>query len=136
MNPILYFPQDPREQPKPLTGSGRYYARLSQTESIPAAVGGGFQLVWIFEGIDAQWFDANPEPPDAADWIEYYDRIPLFILELLLQPNQLGQFGPFKTIQSADDEDDEPEDWFSIMLSPTEGRVLGEAEIPIYIYSN
>jgi hypothetical protein len=136
MNPILYFPKHPGEQPKPLAGSGRYYARLSQTETIPAPIPGGLLAVWIFEALDAQWFEQNPEPPSEDNWIDYYDRVPLFILELLVESAQIGQFEVFKTIHAADNDDDEPDEWFSITASPTEGRLLAEGETPVFIYSN
>jgi hypothetical protein len=136
MNPILYFTRNDREQPKPFAGSGRYYARLSQTETIPAPIPGGLLAAWIFEAFDAQWFEQNPEPPGANNWIEYYDRVPLFVLEILVESAQFGRFDAFKTIHIADDDGDEPDDWFSIMAAPTEGRTLGEGETPVFIYSN
>lgn len=136
MNHILYFPKDPREQLKPFAGSGRYYARLSQTETIPAPVPGGVLAAWQFEGFDAEWFNQNPEPPSPVNWIEYYERAPLFVLEVFVEPAQFGRFDAFETIHAADDEGDEPDEWFSITASPTEGRVLGEGETPVFIYSN
>jgi hypothetical protein len=136
MNPILYFPKSPDEQLKPSAGSGRYYARLSQTETIPAPVSGGLLAAWIFEAFDAQWFDQNLELPSASDWIEYYERVPVFVLELLVDAGQSGHFGEFKTIQSFDKDENEPEEWFSITAIPTEGRALGEGETPVFIYSN
>jgi hypothetical protein len=136
MNHILHFPEDPREQPEPFVGSGRYYALLSQTETIPAPIPGGLLAAWIFEAFDAQWFEQNPEPPSPDNWIGYYERVPLFVLEMLVEPAQFGRFDAFKTIHAADDEGDEPDEWFSIMAGPTEGRVLGEGETPVFIYSN
>jgi hypothetical protein len=55
---------------------------------------------------------------------------------MVVKPYQFGQYDAFKTIQSADNEDYEPGDWFLITVSLTEGRVPIEGEIPIFIYSN
>jgi hypothetical protein len=136
MNPLLKF--DRFERPEMTMGSGRYYARLSQTESVPAAVSGGVVGTWLFEAFDAVWFDENPGPEIAAELAEYYERAALFLLELHTEQPLLrvGWLRVLESVEKAAQEDDEIEEWFVFETAPSAGRMLGEGELPLTIYFN
>src|ERR1700678_3347360 len=107
MNSIFYLPKEGNERIETHTGSGGYYARLSQTDTIPAPIPGGIYAIWMLEAFDAEWFDDNPEPSTLSDWTEYYERARLFILEMIVDPAQFGRFDGFKTIAQADSKGEE-----------------------------
>jgi hypothetical protein len=117
-------------------GSGRYYARFSQSEVFPAPVEGGIAYTWLFEAFDANWFDDQPEPVN-TDFLEsYYERAELFVLELHIQPMEVGRFEPLPSLEKEALGDDEGEEWLIFEASPLEGRTLGEGELALTVYSN
>jgi hypothetical protein len=137
MNRILQAPETPDQKLEPTLGSGRYYARFSQRESNLSSVTGGSQGVWLFEAFDADWFDKNLEPQGSGSWIDYYEKAFLFVLEIIVVPSQLGPNDVFSRINDGEKDDDELNEWFLIIVSPTEpGHVFGEGETPIFVYSN
>lgn len=136
MNPLLQFlTKLPYKLERPF-GSERFYARLSQTETVPAPEKGGSRATWLFEAFDAQWFDEHLESFEESTWTAFYDTARLFVLEMHISISQLHRFDAFRTIHESDSEGNEPEDWFSIAVNPLVGRELAEGELPITIYPN
>jgi hypothetical protein len=96
--------------------------------------------MWLFEAFDAEWFDENAEPEtpaEVADVAEYYERAALYLLELHVQPMHLRWFPALESVEkAAAQENDEIEEWFVFEAASSAGRMLGEGELPLTIYSN
>jgi hypothetical protein len=134
MNPLLKYSKDFR--PELPMGSGRFYARLSQSEVVPAAVPGGTIGMLFFEAFDGQWFDNHSVPESPDELADYYERAALFVLQAYFHPSRIGMFPALGHSAKMAFEDDEPDDWFVFETAPTEGRTLSENELPLTVYAN
>jgi hypothetical protein len=117
-------------------GSGRYYARLSQTETLPAPEFRQTSFIWLLEAFDARWFDQNPGRHEREELRDFYESAELFVLEMHVPAPELHRFAELEIIAKADGEGIEPNDWFSIQVRSLRGRALGEGEIGVVVYSN
>jgi hypothetical protein len=136
MNAILIPPKTSPERAPENYGSGRYYARFSQTERLSDTPGELYPAIWILEAFDRDWFDANQLPsfPDALE--DYYSRAELYVLELRIESVMVSPVSKLAAIHTADVDEAEPDDWFVIQAAPLGGRVPNEGEIPMTIYPN
>ena len=133
MNRILLPPQV--EGPQPTTGSGRYYARFSQSESFRGP-GFGESRLWLFEAFDAGWFDEQERIAD-IDFQRFYEQAQLFVLELHVPESQLPRLGELESLAKAEDgDDDDPDAWFSIQVQPLAARPLVEDDLVVVVYFN
>ncbi len=136
INPALCLPGRDFPESSFNQGSGRYYARLSQVESLSEDPEVGYPAVWVFEAFDAQWFDQNPLPASPEGLGDYYVRARLFVLEVTVHFPRHPLLQSLKPVVHAADADDEPTDWFAFQTTPVGGRALTEGEIPLTIYPN
>lgn len=134
MNPLLKYSKE--LLPERPMGSGRFYARLSQSEFITPPERDGTIGSLLFEAFDGDWFDKNPVPESPKELADYYDHAALFVLQLHIHPRHIRMFSALEYAAKMAEEDDEPEDWFVFESSPTKGRTLGESELPLTVYAN
>ena len=117
-------------------GSGRYYARFSQAETLSERRGELYPAVWLFEAFDAAWFDRNQRRASLDDVAEYYHYAKLFVLEILVKSPKARPLRGLAAVAASDTENAEPEDWFIIQATPLNGRALNEGEVSVIIYPN
>jgi len=116
-------------------GSGRYYARFSQGETVPAPNEDGLTNYWLFEAFDAEWFDKNSPPETPTQ--DYYDVARLFVLETQLKQRDFNNFPALQRINRVGDDPDENDEWVTFWAQPrTAGEQVEEGQIPLTIYSN
>jgi hypothetical protein len=136
MNPFL-IPPEPKGQKLELNpGSGRYYARFSQAETLSERRGELYPAVWLFEAFDAAWFDRNQRPALLDDVAEYYHNAKLFVLEITVKSPKARPVGGLAAVAASDADNAEPEDWFIIQAIPLDGRALNDGEVSVVIYPN
>ena len=104
MNPLLMFPEEPTDKPEFDIGSGRYYARLSQTESI-FKDDQSVSRIWLFDGFDADGFDEHSLPESEEGLADYYEKARLFVLEIKSKDSLAEKFHDFGVIEQADKEE-------------------------------
>lgn len=136
MNALLIPPKTPTETPPANFGSGRYYARFSQSERIGETEATLYPALWIFEAFDQVWFGQNPPPAAGDGLVEYYDRAELFVLELRIETGNASPVVTMPGIPAAEAEEAEPEDWFSLVAEPLRGKEPRPNEIRLTIYPN
>jgi hypothetical protein len=136
VNAFLKYPRQAGEVPQPYFGSGRYYLRLSQVESVPAPEPGGSRSIWLMEGFDAQWFEQNSEVLKGDGWLDYYELAELFVLEIHVPRGPGWSFLPFGILHAAEAEDSEPDEWFLLEAERLNGGAPREDQIRLLIYSN
>lgn len=101
MNPLIKYSKE--MSVKEPIGSGRFYARLSQSELLPAPVPGGIERVLLFDAFDSQWFANNPPPDSSEKLAEYYDAAPLFLLVARVLPSHTKLFAKLEDVVKASD---------------------------------
>jgi hypothetical protein len=136
MNAILIPPKTSPETAPENYGSGRYYARFSQTERLSDTPGELYPAIWVFEAFDRDWFEANQLPSSPNGLEGYYNRPELYVLELRIESVMVWPVAGLAAIHAADVDDAEPNDWFVLQAAPLGGRVPNEGEIPMTIYPN
>jgi hypothetical protein len=134
MNPLLKYSKE-FQKGLPL-GSGRYYARLSQSEFVQAPGARENIPNLLFEAFDAQWFDEHPAPESPSELADYYNTALLVVLQAHVLPSHERKFSAMEYAVKMGSEDEEPDDWFVIDAFPSQGRKIGEDELPLTIYTN
>lgn len=134
MNPLLKYSKEHLLPEQPI-GSGYYYARFSQSEFVPTPETGEIFGIWFFEAFDGEWFDRH-RTPETDELADYYDNAALFVLQARVLPIHLRIFPAFAQVEKAAFEEEDSEEWFVFEAFPNEGRILGEGELPLTIYSN
>ena len=113
-------------------GSGRYYARFNQGETVPAPNEDGLTNYWLFEAFDAEWFDKNSPPETPTE--DYYDVARLFVLETQLKQRDFNNFQALQRINRVGDDPDENDEWVTFWAQPrTAGEQVEEGQIPLTI---
>lgn len=136
MNTFLQLPTSKPEKFLTSTGSGRFYARLSQSEEVSASESRDSRTIWFLEAFDARWFDEYSEIPAHDTWIDYYERAQLFVLEAHPRIEHLKLISSVFGIRHAKYESGETNRWFLVETSESSNCPLGKDEIPARIYSN
>jgi hypothetical protein len=135
MNRILEYEPDFKGRESSL-GSGLYYARLSESETVSLRGSERGSTVWMLEAFDANWFDASPfleQDFSPSSLYRYYDTAHLFLLEIQCQGTSAS---PLADLLAAALDHDEQPTWHVLQISPEGERSFLETALQLTVYSN
>jgi hypothetical protein len=142
MHPYFQIPDPALISEVTEPGESVFYVRFSKAEIDVVGDDGRLRAFWQLEGFSQTWFDNNPPPQGQPTWadqeifISYYSEAWLFLLELEVIPEHIGQFDGLRYIQEFVDIDAEPKEWFLVRSGGPRGDLSIERIVPMTVHAN
>ncbi len=152
MNYFIQPPPPSEPMVKPHAGPegvpNRFFVQLSQSEIRPGPPGAEEverSVVWLFDGFSAEWFESQRDilPVggwDVAAWDEYFLAARVFVLEVEIPFKRLEtgelQGEAFSMIHRADQQGEEPVEWFELVVQDIGAGPNQPEQIPAWVYPN
>lgn len=104
-----------------------YYVRFAQAEFDVEGEDGLMRDFWRFEGFRSDWLKTETGQQGWAsdrEFVEYYQTMPLAIIELEIVGGDTKRFEPLQSIASdlATDDPIDPDGWFKVRVRHVEGK--------------